>query len=843
MGKLNEVEAQLHLLSKALLASDQAVVITNREGIIEWTNPAFTRLTGYTLEEVRGQTPRVLKSGRQNPTFYTQLWRTILAKETWHGELINRRKDGREYIEEMTISPVTDDNDEIAHFIAIKQDVTAVHEAQRQLRQSERRYRRLVENLPDIVLRSDLQCRYVFVSENIARVFGLPAQAYLGKTPDELGAAPGWSAYWRQNLHKVMETGKAGDGEYLHDGENGRFYFYWRLVPEFDGKGNVTGVLNILQDITHRYQNELLQKKQQAIARLTSSLRQAVTRAEMLPIILHELLSEMEASVVALLTPDLQTSEWVVEASQGEHGYLVGARLPAENALTEQIFAQGNPYLNNGTLPDMGLPLQDEAGSIQAVVALPISIHGNELGIIWIGRVQPILPHELDLLTAVTDIIASSLFRVALFEETQQQAVALAERVRERTAALGLANAQLSEAMRSRDLFLASMSHELRTPLSVILMRAEILQDQIHGPLTPKQSRALEIIQQSAQLQLDLISDILDVAKIEAGQVTLDFETVLVRDICQSSLYMVQALAQQKRINISLHVLPEGLTICADARRIKQILVNLLTNAVKFTPEKGKVGLLIDTLPDDDAIRFTVWDTGIGIRDEDVPKIFDPFMQIDNSLSKKYAGAGLGLALVLHLVKLHGGGIQVESKVNEGTHISFKLPYKIKEGGAPLMMSNRLPLMAENGILANGRTNIKVLLVEDNKMIADGLLDYFSTFDYDIVVARNGVEALEQIIQFSPKLVLMDIHMPDMDGLEAIKRIRNNGTRSRGVPIIALTALAMPGDKDRCLAAGATAYLPKPFSLLRLKTLMESLLETTAFVPPHDEGELPRNRC
>lgn len=159
------------------------------------------------------------------------------------------------------------------------------------------------------------------------------------------------------------------------------------------------------------------------------------------------------------------------------------------------------------------------------------------------------------------------------------------------------------------------------------------------------------------------------------------------------------------------------------------------------------------------------------------------------------------------------------------------------------MMSNRLPLMAENGILANGRTNIKVLLVEDNKMIADGLLDYFSTFDYDIVVARNGVEALEQIIQFSPKLVLMDIHMPDMDGLEAIKRIRNNGTRSRGVPIIALTALAMPGDKDRCLAAGATAYLPKPFSLLRLKTLMESLLETTAFVPSHDEGELPRNRC
>jgi PAS domain S-box-containing protein len=838
MGKLNEVEAQLHLLSKALLASDQAVIITNREGVVEWTNPAFTKLTGYTLEEIRGKTPRILKSGRQDPAFYAELWRTISAKETWHGELINRRKDGQEYIEEMTISPVTDDNEEIAHFIAIKQDVTAVREAQKHLRQSERRYRTLVENLPDIVLRYDLQCRFVYASENVAEVFGIPAQAYIGQTPDEIGVSAGWSAYWRQNLHNVMATRKARNGEYLYDGENGRFYFYWRLVPEFDSKGTITGVLNILQDITPHYQNELLQKKQQAIARLTSSLRQTVTRAEMLPIILHELLSVMEASVVALLTPDLQTSEWVVEVSQGEHGYLVGARLPAENVLTEQIFAQGKPYLSNGTLADVGLSLQDEAGSIQAVVALPISIHGNELGIIWIGRRQPILPHELDLLTAVTDVVASALFRVALFEETQQQAMVLADRVRERTAALGMANTQLSEAMRSRDLFLASMSHELRTPLSVILMRAEILQDQIHGPLTAKQSRALEIIQQSAQLQLDLISDILDVAKIEAGQVTLDFETVLVRDICRTSLYMVQALAQQKHINITLHVLPEDLTICADARRLKQILVNLITNAVKFTPEKGKVGLLIDTVPDDEAIRFTVWDTGIGIKEGDIPKIFDPFMQIDNSLSKKYAGAGLGLALVLHLVKLHGGGIQVESEVNEGTRISFKLPHKIRKGGAPLMIRNALPVIAKNGNAANGRTNIKILLAEDNKMIADGLLDYFSTFDYEIVVAQNGVEALEQIVQFAPKLVLMDIHMPDMDGLEAIKRIRSNGSQTKGVPIIAMTGLAMPGDKERCLEAGATAYLPKPFSLTRLKSLMDGLLETAAFAPVHDEGKL-----
>ncbi|MBK8989231.1 MAG: PAS domain S-box protein [Chloroflexi bacterium] len=837
ISKRKEVESQLHLLSKALMAADQGVIITNRAGVVGWVNPAFTTLTGYSPEEIIGNTPRILKSNQHSPAFYAALWQTILAKETWHGELINRRKDGQEYVEEMTISPVTDGKEEITHFVAIKQDITATREAQEFLQQSERQYRTLVENLPDIILRCDSQYRFIYASENVVEVSGILAKDYVGKTHHEIDLSPEWADFWQNNLREVMQSKTAREGQYLHDGANGRFYFYWRLIPEFDNKGDVTGVLLIFQDTTERHQNEAFQKKQQAIARMTSSLRQAVTRSEMLPIILNELLSITEASVVALVTADLNTAEWVVEAiSEGDHAYLIGTRLPFENPLTQRLFVEGKPYINNAILAEpglslrdkTGLPLRDKESLIQAVVGLPLSMHGNELGIIWIAHKQPILPEEFDLLTAVTDVAANALFRMVLFEETQHQALVLADRVRERTAALSLSNTQLNAAMRSRDLFLASMSHELRTPLSVILMRTEILQDEIYGALNDKQKRTLEISYESAQHLLSLIGDILDVAKIEAGQVTLEFEAVVIRDVCQASLYMVQALAQQKQINVTFEVTPEELCISADSRRLKQILVNLLTNAIKFTPEAGNVGLLVDMAPDD-TIRFTVWDTGIGVREEDMPKMFNPFVQLDNSLSRKYAGTGLGLSLVLHLVELHGGGIQIESKINEGTHISFKLPATIRKEGVP-PMSTRLPEITQKN-LPHGKETTKVLLAEDNKLIADGLVDYFSTLDYELIVAQNGVEALEKTIQFRPHLILMDIHMPDMDGLEAIKRIRSNGSLTAGVPIVALTALAMPGDSERCLAAGATAYLPKPFSLAKLKAMVDDLLEKHKGIP------------
>ena len=821
ISQRKQVESQLYLLSKALKAAEQAIVITNREGIVEWANPAFTTLTGYSSEEIIGKNPRILKSDRNSPAFYAQLWQTILAKEIWHGELINRRKDGREYVEEMTISPVINDDEEITHFIAIKQDVTADREAQENLRQSERRYRTLVRHLPDIILRYDRQCRFIYVSENIVEVSGIQAQDYVGKTHHEVDLTPEWADYWQTELINVMDTGVSSDGEYLHEGENGRFYLYWRLIPEFNSKGEVTGALGIFQDISERHHNEMLLNKQQAIARIASSLRQAVTRGEMLPIILSELLLIMEASGDALVTPDLQAGEWVVELAQGEYAHLIGTRLPAENVLTNQIFALGKPYINNEIHNEPGLPLRDELGSVQAAAGLPMSIHGNELGIIWIGRIHPFLPDDIDLFAAITDIAASSLFRAALFEETQQQALLLTERVYERTAALSLANAQLSAALHSRDLFLANMSHELRTPLSIIILRTEILQDQIYGSLNLKQTHALEIIHQSADHQLALISDILDVIKIEAGQVELDPETVSISDVFQSSSYMVQALAQKKQINITFQVIPEDLYIVADSRRLKQILVNLLTNAIKFTPENGKVGLVVDNEPDG-AVRFTVWDTGIGVYKEDISKMFEPFVQIDNGFTKNYEGAGFGLALVRRLIELHGGTIQVDSQVNEGTQISFTLPQPIKKDPIPTNdISSKITQKNEDA----DKPKVKVLLAEDTKLLADGIMEYLSALNYEIVVAQNGLEALEKIGEFMPNIVLMDIHMPVMDGLEAIKRIRSYDTQISDVPIVALTALAMPNDSDRCLETGATTYLSKPFSLTELKAVINDLLE------------------
>ncbi len=262
-------------------------------------------------------------------------------------------------------------------------------------------------------------------------------------------------------------------------------------------------------------------------------------------------------------------------------------------------------------------------------------------------------------------------------QDLANQIQALEDENRHLRAELRLTNAELGRAARLKDEFLANMSHELRTPLNAILIIGESLQEEVYGPLTARQQKALSDVVDSGQHLLALINDILDLSKIEAGRIELQLAAVNVAAVCQASLRLVREQASKKNHSVSLLLPPDPLTISADERRLKQMLVNLLSNAVKFTPDGGEIGLeaYVSGSPAD--LCFAVRDTGIGIRPELQARLFQPFAQLDSALNRQFGGTGLGLALVRRLAELHGGHIDVQSAPNEGSCFTIVIPLQL----------------------------------------------------------------------------------------------------------------------------------------------------------------------
>jgi PAS domain S-box-containing protein len=237
-------------------------------------------------------------------------------------------------------------------------------------------------------------------------------------------------------------------------------------------------------------------------------------------------------------------------------------------------------------------------------------------------------------------------------------------------------NVELTRASKLKDEFLSVMSHELRTPLTAILCQWELLQEKLYGTLNNRQLAAVESIGESSHQLLALINDILDFSKISQGKLELEIAPVPVETLCQASLQAITQQARKKHLKISLMVDKNVMTIQADESRLKQVLLNLLGNAVKFTHKSGEVGLEVQGDTEQRIVRFTVWDTGIGIAEEDKERLFQPFVQLDSSLSREYTGAGLGLSMVCHIVNMHGGSISVESEVGKGSRFTVSLPWK-----------------------------------------------------------------------------------------------------------------------------------------------------------------------
>jgi signal transduction histidine kinase/ActR/RegA family two-component response regulator len=408
-------------------------------------------------------------------------------------------------------------------------------------------------------------------------------------------------------------------------------------------------------------------------------------------------------------------------------------------------------------------------------------------------------------------------------EELQQHRDHLEELVRHRTAELNIAKERAEVASQAKSAFLAKMSHELRTPLNAVLGYAQILQ--LDRALTSRQETGLKVIQQGGEHLLALINDILDFSRIEAGKLDLFPDQIDLPDFVRSLIDIIGIKAQEKKLRLDFEVAADvPRCVRVDEKRLRQVLLNLLGNSVKFT-ERGTVSLMVRRAPpkarsaadvDDDAarvhLRFDVRDTGIGISAEHAELVFQPFEQV-GELQHRLGGTGLGLAISRQLVRLMGGDIQFESQPGAGSLFWFELAVPLGEAVAAATASARVVVSGYEG------PRRRVLIVDDvlgNRLMLSEMLKMLG-FDTD--EATNGEEALAQVALTQPDLIMMDVMMPVMDGLEATRRIRQMPAM-RDVRIIAVSANVSNADQQECLAAGADAVLPKP---IPHEDLVESL--------------------
>ena len=392
-------------------------------------------------------------------------------------------------------------------------------------------------------------------------------------------------------------------------------------------------------------------------------------------------------------------------------------------------------------------------------------------------------------------------------EEVRQYHEMLEEKIRQRTEALEEATHRALAANRAKSDFLANMSHELRTPMNGVLGMIDIVLD---DNLTAPQREQLETAKSCANSLLALLNDLLDLSKIEAGKMLLEKIQFDLKGLSEDCLKSLLPRARQKGIDLRLLLDPRTpQAVIGDPLRIRQIMTNLLGNAVKFT-ERGHVDMRLSARPAEGPgimLTIAVKDTGTGIPKDKLDSIFEEFTQADGSVSRRFGGTGLGLAITRKLAELHAGSIRVASELGVGStfHVELHLeavraPRKAEQPAAPQFVMK-----------ATARENVKILVVEDNLVNQRVVLAMLKKHAFEVHVAGNGMEALHALGRGSYDLVLMDIQMPEMDGITAARKIREN-TEWRDLPIIAMTAHAMTGDREKCIEAGMNGYLSKPVS-------------------------------
>lgn len=652
---------------------------------------------------------------------------------------------------------------------ALQQEMRGRQETESALNESLAAYRSLLESLPLNVFRKDPEGHIVSANARFCETLKRSHEAVIGKTDAELFATE-FADKYRADDEQVIATGEVLEAIEEHRQPDGRRIFVQVLkAPARDSRGNIVGVQGMFWDVTERKLNEEARRASDArVRRLVDSnlIGVAIARVD------GEIFEANDAflRIIGASNEDLGRLDWNELTPSQFH------------AVDEQNIRRAR---EGGECTPWEKELLQRSGKRVPVVA----------GVTWMAG-----PPE-DLIWFVLDITNRKKI------ETELQ----------------LAKEAADEANRAKSQFLANMSHEIRTPLNGVINLTELVLAS-HPPLAPKQRQYLEMVRESGEALLGIINDVLDFSKSEAGKIELSSAPFHIRDLVGDTLKSLAVRAHEKQLEVICNIRPDvPEVVVGDAPRLRQVLVNLVNNAIKFTG-KGEVEVRIEcdseTTPDAAdrvALRCRVRDTGIGIPLHKQESIFEAFEQADASMTRDYGGTGLGLSIVRSFVQLMGGKIWVESQHGEGSCFYFTIQVERGQGKA---VCGPLP-------------PARVLAVDDHPTNRAILEELLTQWRLDVVVVSNGIEALRALEEASSasedfKVVITDMQMPRMDGFELARRIAERYSQT---PVVMLTSSPMPNDAEHATKSCVAAQLLKPFKQSELWTALQHLLAEPSSQP------------
>ena len=764
-------------LAAIVESSEDAILSKNLDGIIQSCNARAEELFGYTAAELVGQSIRRLIPADRQAEEDDILARIRRGERIAHFETVRVTKGGRLLDISLSVSPVRDRDGRIIGVAKVARDISEQKRLQRELETQREWFRVTLSSIGDAVIASDPGGRVTFINEPAQRLTGWPAGEAAGQPLARVFQIINEKT--RQPVGNpsdiVLRTGHViglANHTVLIDRQGGERPIADSAAPIRSPDGRILGVVLVFRDVTdERRAEDALAEQREWFEKTLESIGDAVIATDVsghvvfMNPIAEQLTGWRLAEARGRPCPDVfniinENSRRAVESPV--------ARVLAEGAVvglanhTVLIAADGSER----PIDDSGAPIRSRDGRIVGVVLVFRDVSDRRRG-----------------------------------EFERREAALERERLLDAERA---ARADAERASRVKDEFVAMVSHELRTPLNAMLGWTQLMAKPDVGPEVI--ARGVDVITRNTRLQTQLISDLLDISRIVSGKLRLEIDEVQLVSVVADAIDTVQRDADAKRITIRRDLDPAVGTIAGDAARVQQIVWNLLSNAIKFTPEGGQIAVRIRKRGG--GAELTVTDTGVGIREEFLPHIFDRFQQADQSITRRFGGLGLGLSIVKHLVELHGGTISADSAgIGQGATFTIVLP---SSAGAVPEARSDAP-MREGAQPLDSLNGIRILVVEDEPDTCEFLNRFLRGYGAEVVIARSAAEALSRVTNDHVDLMLSDIGLPDVDGYDLIRRIRNlPGSAGSAMPAIAVTAYARTEDRTRAFRAGYQAHLSKP---------------------------------